>query len=489
MGGPAEPLTPGPASVAQAWCVRLVLVGGLALAAVRLGVLADHIAAHSLQMDFSAFYTAGEALRRGLSPYVNNYRAGVWDGVDAYVHSRFLYPPLVATFLKPLALLPYALAKRWWIAASLAALAWALWTAARICGLGRRPAALAALGLIAAAFHPLLTLLERGQIDTVTLALVVQAAAWLAEGPAAGRRGRARAWGAGGLLALATLLKLNIGLVGLLLPVRRRWRAALGFAAGGVLLLLASLAADGPATVADYLHHELPRIARFGEGGPDRLPAAALRPLLAGVPPGDTRKDGRIYSLADFGFVANATLVRPLQERLHVANPTRLSLLLGGVYVALAAAAEACSVLGARRARSPAPGLPPPLAEFAYWNMAFVAVLLTGPLTWVMNVVWLLPTAAVLLGAYGTLARPAQAVPFALCALGLAWAALPDPLAFPLLLAPGTHWRPLQDPWKYVVAEGAVLVGLAGLRWPGWRLPTAADVPILGRVQGPSSGE
>ena len=55
----------------------------------------------SLQMDFSAYYTAGEALSVGLSPYVTHVSTDpvIWDGQGRYRHSRFLYPPLVAEIL------------------------------------------------------------------------------------------------------------------------------------------------------------------------------------------------------------------------------------------------------------------------------------------------------------------------------------------------------------------------------------------------------
>ncbi len=68
-------------------------------------------------MDFAAFYTAGEALNHGLSPYVNHVTRDppIWDGVDAFQHSRFLYPPLAAVLFQPIALLPYGVAKYLWM--------------------------------------------------------------------------------------------------------------------------------------------------------------------------------------------------------------------------------------------------------------------------------------------------------------------------------------------------------------------------------------
>ena len=115
--------------------------------------------------------------------------------------------------------------------------------------------------------------------------------------------------------------------------------------------------------------------------------------------------------------------------------------------------------------------------EFAYWNIVFVIVLLTGPLTWVMNVVWLLPAAAVIIGQYRRIGNAAQAAGLAVCGLGLLWAGLPDTGAFQMLL-PGTlrlgQWKLLQDPWKYPAAELAVFAGLLLLVLAAPRRPAEA---------------
>ena len=70
----------------------------------------------SVQMDFTAYYSAGKSLNNDLSPYVNYVltRWDLWDGVGAFKHSRFLYPPLVANLFQPIATLPYINAKYVW---------------------------------------------------------------------------------------------------------------------------------------------------------------------------------------------------------------------------------------------------------------------------------------------------------------------------------------------------------------------------------------
>ena len=70
----------------------------------------------SLQLDFSAYYTAGKSLNHGFNPYENNILKGFqyWDGFAQFKHSRFLYPPLAAEVFRPLSLLNYHDAKTIW---------------------------------------------------------------------------------------------------------------------------------------------------------------------------------------------------------------------------------------------------------------------------------------------------------------------------------------------------------------------------------------
>ena len=105
--------------------IRLLLVAVFGVAVVRLVGFAIQFGLDSLQVDFTTFYTAGQAMNHGLSPYVNHVAESpsVWDGVAGFEHSRFLHPPLVATLFRPLSLLPYATAKFVWMGISLASVA------------------------------------------------------------------------------------------------------------------------------------------------------------------------------------------------------------------------------------------------------------------------------------------------------------------------------------------------------------------------------
>jgi hypothetical protein len=422
------------------------LAGLVLVSSVRLLGFAVRFGAESLQLDFAAYYTAGEAVRHGLSPYRTHARHDppIWDGADVYRHSRFLYPPLVARLFAPVSMLPYGVAKRLWTWLGLVLLALALALLARAAGLAaNRREVLAAAGVVCL-YHPLLALVERGQIDAATLALIAAGLAPLVAGRDTASSGL--------LLAAATVIKLNAVYLVPFLLLRRRVRAVAGYAAGVVLLLALSAALDGPNAVAEYVRTELPRIARFGEGGTsDMLLSVEERAALsaaAPAPPGWSRRDGRLYRTEPFGFVANASLARTVvtvgQRAGRAPSATAVSVaLLLALWLVVADALR-------RRGRAGTP-----VYELAFWQAALAAVLMSSPLSWAMNTVWLLPS-LVLLVRLARGPRDAREVTAAcLCAAGLLVAAVPDHHAFPLVLP----WPRLLN-WKYLVAEAAVFASM-----------------------------
>jgi alpha-1,2-mannosyltransferase len=420
----------------------VVLAVVLAAAAVRLCALASRFGRESLQVDFSAFYTAGQAARSGLSPYwtAPDHDPPLWDGVDLYLPSRFLYPPLAASFFAPLTLLGYAAAKHVWMALTAAAVFAALAVLAR--ALRGRMTLAAGLGLAAftCLFQPLVLHLERGQVDALTLLIVALA---LRPMVADGRDTVA----SGVLLALGSTLKPNVaGLLPFLL-VRRRWRALAGFVAGAFVVVCATVVLHGFSGLVAYVAQELPRISVEGEahGEDDRLPPAVLARLRAGAPEGMTVRDGRLYRIESLRFTTNASLTRPLKRRLGLAvPPSRLSLAVLAVLVA------GTGLWTFRHRRVLASGSP--VRELAYWQAAMAAVLLAWPVTWAMNAVWLLPAALVVVHAWPQArAAPARAA-LAACACGLILAAVPDGMA-EVVMGPFARR-------KYVVAELLVFVSM-----------------------------
>ena len=337
-----------------------------ALAALAgLMVVAGWLAAVSLQQDFAAYHTAGRARAMGLDPYLNHVATGgPWDGVAVYRHSRFLYPPLVADLFRPLAAFAFPWAKALFTAASVGGLVVAL-RLIRPDGPVTPPWGLALL--VAAAWPPVFTALERGQIDLLLFPLL--AAAW---------RWRARPLRAGVALALCVLGKPFVaGLLPLLLLARQaRWAAAT--AAALALLALASLAFDGLSLNREYLAEVLPRAARWGEGGPEAwlLDEPALAAVSAQLEDGTARVDGRTFAQQVGAFRRNASLTRALAGDAPPALSTTLVLALLGGFVLAWTALRRAEVAG------------------WYWGALLLGIVV-APVSWAMSLVWALP---VLLG-------------------------------------------------------------------------------------------
>ncbi|HXX65285.1 MAG TPA: glycosyltransferase family 87 protein, partial [Bacteroidota bacterium] len=266
----------------------------------------------SLQADFAAYYTAGESVSAGCSPYRNNIDRGIWDGIAHYRHSRFLYPPLVADIFRPLAAMPYASAKKVWMVLMLCATAGGTALAMRALHFPRGGARIWLFAGAAFLFYPLAVLLERGQIDGLTMLLVSSGAVLLCREP--------DSIPGGALLALATLFKLPIAFLLPVLIMRRRWRAAASFVTTGAAIFLISLAVDGPSTIQDYVTSESARIAAYGEEG---TPDMALPDSILGLAATSTdvaEKDHHVYLRSAIAFAPNATVVRllaGLPRRLH----------------------------------------------------------------------------------------------------------------------------------------------------------------------------
>jgi hypothetical protein len=429
---------------------RVALAVVLAVLTIRIGVEAVRFGVESVQQDFASYYVAGQAVGRGLSPFDNHVDAEppLWDGVAVYRHSRFMYLPIVAWAFFPLTWLPYAAAKFLWMVLALAALAAALWQAARAADLRLDATNGAVLAVIATAYFPVLALLERGQIDSVTLAILMVAVCWLSKGR--------RELPAGVLLACATAIKLYGIFLLPFLAARKRWRGVTGFFAGAAGILLVSLLVHGPGPLRRYVSEELPRISRYGDRGPQdsRLAPSELRPLLAGVPPGRTALQGRTYAIEALAFEINASAVRTPVGR-AVWNAARgLGVPIAPAQVSLVFLAVGLAVVLAWQRWAGPPR--DRLAEFAYWNVVLILILLCAPLTWSMATVWLLPTAVVVVKGFRDSPGRKELPPLVLCAAGLAVAGLGDP-ALAVLSSPVKS--------TYVVAELLCVAGLLGL----WR--------------------
>jgi hypothetical protein len=415
----------GPSPARWSWAHTDRAVRLLALAVMMGG--AGWLATSSLQQDFAAYYTAGGAVARGLDPYVNHVaeplattgvaEGPVWDGVAVYRHSRFLYAPLLAHLFRPLAALPYEWAKAIFTALSLGA----LWLAVALVvpppppsvsvAAGREPVAgpafMRAPWVLGVIWSPVFLTLERGQVELLLLAAL--AAAW---------RWRARAAIAGGLLAVAVLVKPLAAGVLPVLVAGRRWRWALAAVGGLMVLLGLNVVVAGPAATASFLTEVLPRAARFGEGGPAAwlLPDDALASRADDLEAGRARIGGGPVYVQEVGtFRRNASLPRLLTD---AGETPRLAL---GALVALGLIGAAA--WAARRT---------PEGPYGYWA-GLVAGVVAAPVSWAMGLVWALPVLALIPLPLGLRSRHTREVPRA--AARLCFLALLAALAGPLLAA------------------------------------------------------
>lgn len=433
----------------------LIIGALLTFSLVRLvGVTVD-ASLHGLQMDYSAFYTAGRAVNAGLSPYVNHvdHVPPIWDGISEYRHSRFLYPPLVATLIAPLARLPFPVSKVLWSILSVVSILAAVLLSARHLKLPSWQVAL--IVSLVGMFHPFLTEIERGQIDGIILFLLTSAIVAFARGRTVPDIA------AGVLLACATLLKLHCVFFVPFLLLRRKWHALTGFAAGALLLMAASLWLNGPQQVHDYLFQELPRISRHGEGGDStmRLAGRTVESIREGAAEGMASGQGQGYLKELFSFRTNASLVRVADFLLSEAgmaqpNPAVTSGLILLSLILILWMYHRPFLL----ARSL-----PIRADFVYWQIVLVVILISGPMTWAMNLVWFVVTAVIAVSGVAAFLNDrrssrGETISLFLLVLGLAVAAMPDDRSFSM-------WLPLASPLfavKYTVAELLVFGGLVG---------------------------
>jgi len=402
----------------------------------------------SLQMDFSAYYTAGESLNYGLSPYKNfvQNQPPVWDGINRYKYSRFLYPPLVASLFQPIATLPYHVAKWIWGGLELLAVIATFMIVERF-----YPAIsfrrIVFVCILTLWYFPLLIHLERGQIDVFTLLLITLAICFIV------RKDKLGDHLSGALLAFAVLLKLYVIFFLPFIFFQKRLRILYGFGLGTALILLLTIFFQkGTTQLFDYAYNQLPRMANIGDIAKSNtlVNTKPIRAILAQTPPGsDTIKDGHGYSLGSLDFITNATLVEPLEVKLAtwgVTSKAGISMgLFGLFFVAFLFwknhyIHDNFSVI----------------EEYLYWQIPTVITLLVSPITWTMNMVWLLPLFSVSIYLFSIQMPVSKRIPIILISLALMIAMLPDVFNTPSL----SFASLILGEYKYIYSECLTLLGL-----------------------------
>lgn len=265
---------PGGGRPALAWAV--------AAAAMALLVVRSWRIDYPYSIDFQTYWLAGSRLLHGEASKLYDAGGGDADGTPAAMAAgEFKNVPLVAVPFAPLALLPYADAKRvfWWI--SLASVV----ATAVIAGRSLLPEALGppaerilwSVALLAA-MAPTHVALRHGQ----TTPLVALALAGFLACASSGRE-----VGAGALLGLACLVKFAPVALLALLAARRRF-AALGAAAAVIVVAAGvSLAAFGPALHRPYVAGIAENAGRVIPGHNNQSIAAAANRVLLGAKTND----------------------------------------------------------------------------------------------------------------------------------------------------------------------------------------------------------
>lgn len=391
--------------------IQVLLGVLLILSLIRFAGVVIEFGRDILQQDFSAYYTAGQALNYGLSPYLNNLTntPPLWDGIAHFRFSRFLYPPLVAAFFQPLALFPYSTAKYLWEVFTLLCLVVSLFLTARVFPL-KTAGQIFIVGAAVCLDYPLETHLDRGQIDLVTLLFMTTSILLLI------RKTRKGKLLGGGLLVAATLLKLQCIYILPFLLVRRQWEALRGYIYGGILLIIASIMIfRGPYSLYEYVRYELPRISGVTtvDDALGKANRQALESLNQNLPEGYSIMDGQLYRKSTFPGINYATLVAPIEISLSNHN---IELSRSIISLSLFALFFALFWLWERRYAST---IDTKQKEFLFWQIPLLVILLTAPLTWVMNTVWVLPFAVVITSLFASVGSLRHALSLLAMGLGL----------------------------------------------------------------------
>lgn len=216
-------------------CLRYAWIGA-SIAALVYFLWSTLPVLHDGMFDFSAYLRAGHAVLVGLNPYFINLQPG---------QAAFLYPPVVAIAMAPIALAPVSIASALWYFFSLAclvlgcALTCVVENESREIDIVTEVAATTAISLL---FYPVWTNAKLGQINSLTFLLAVGSLYSLQ---------KRRPVLAGLLIGLASSIKL-IPLIILVYAVLARQRTYV-LVGGSVFLFLQALPTLWfPGLVSDY---------------------------------------------------------------------------------------------------------------------------------------------------------------------------------------------------------------------------------------------
>lgn len=250
------------------------------LAAVGFALVAPKLARGPVQRDFDAYYSAARMLNAQLSPYGAIPDSIMGDGSPPEPHREYVYPPLLAGMLRPVAALPYRAASLAWLCGNFALLIvlWRLLCRLSVTARRYRWWTLAVLATLPAVY---ISWFE-GQVSLLIGTLML----WcVAETTAAASNSAVRSeLLAGAVLGLAGAIKVYPVL---LIPVyvwHRRWRVVASAIAAGVLATaFGAVVGGGFRPTEEWFRRVLPAVAERAWPGNQSVVAVVER--FAPTPP------------------------------------------------------------------------------------------------------------------------------------------------------------------------------------------------------------
>jgi hypothetical protein len=350
---------------------------------VRIVFFIEQVSRQSMQMDFTAYYTAGKVMNLGLSPY-NNYIAQdwlLWDGVAQFKHSRFLYPPIAGSFFQPIAKLDYSTAKHLWNYLNFFFVTGAVFLWLKFSGFDKNIFAVLIAGIFMFNFFPFYTLLERGQIDGLTF-LLLTAGIFLIR--------KQKNIAAGIFFAVASVFKFYCLLIIPFLLLKKKFSTAISFIVCSTTILSAMYILNGTPLVNDYLFNQLPRISEFAESGTEemKIDSWILKNYFTISRYSISLIDGQPFVSESISFFSKASLIKVITAIQSKAGLNLSSTFWSAILFVL------ILFLFGKNIRS--------YSALYQWSIILLVILICSPFTWVMNLVWLLPVLIVIFHLFQT---------------------------------------------------------------------------------------
>lgn len=395
--------------------LKVILVLIFIISFLRLISFTIEFSEESLQMDFAAYYFAGKSLNNGLSPYENHVlsRWDLWDGVNMFKHSRFLYPPLIANLFQPLASLPYIKAKYIWNFFNLFCYLICFILLIRIFRFNNDSIKILIAGILTFNFFPFITLLERGQIDCITFLLLLTGLMLLV-------KSKKYHFISGFLMGITSLFKLYSLLLLPFLLVRKKFVVVYGYISGILLIIILTLLISGLDTSYNYLIKEAVRISEYGSSGSNEMavPVEILQKFHLISPYSMAIIDGRIYLTESISFNSKASFIKTLEvlqskASFNLSNTTYSVMVFAFFFILMIVYSKKYKIKD---------------NDFVYWQIILIIILLSSPYTWVMNLVWLIPVAFIMINSFSDLITRKKSLILVTLIVGYLLLSLPDNL-------------------------------------------------------------